>query len=71
MADAAELALSGQREQAIARLTEAIRFNPRLWQAYLYRGQLYLLEEDGAERAMADFAEAKRLAPAEDREQLA
>ncbi len=66
MAEANELALAGDRRQAIDKLTEAIRLSPRLWQAYRYRGQLYLLEEGETERALADFDQARRLAPKEE-----
>jgi hypothetical protein len=61
MAEAHELALQGLRDEAIARLTEAIRLSPRLWQAYEYRGQLYLLDESDQDRAVSDFAAARRL----------
>lgn len=63
LAEANELALEGRRDAAIEKLTEAIRLSPKLWQAYQYRGQLYLLEEADAARAQADFEAARRLGP--------
>jgi tetratricopeptide (TPR) repeat protein len=61
---AMELARAGRIDEAIKGLSEAICVNPRLWQAFQYRGELYLLQRD-AERALADFNEAIRLAPDE------
>jgi tetratricopeptide (TPR) repeat protein len=58
------LAASGQRGDAMGLLTEAIRLSPRLWQAFQYRGELYLWLHNPA-AALADFTEAVRLAPGE------
>lgn len=58
------LEAAGRRERAVAVLTRAIRFSPKLWQAYQYRGELYLRE--GNQRlALEDFSAAIRLAPEE------
>jgi cytochrome c-type biogenesis protein CcmH/NrfG len=57
-------AREGTNEAAIALLTKAIRLNPRLWQAFQYRGELYLWLQNST-AALADFAEAIRLAPKE------
>lgn len=61
---ALDLASQGKTEKAIAILTSILRLSPRLWQAYQYRGQLYLRQELGV-AAVQDFSEAIRLAPAE------
>jgi tetratricopeptide (TPR) repeat protein len=61
---AIQLAASGQPKEAIAMLTEAIRLNPRLWQALQYRGELYL-QSGSAEAAITDFNQAILLAPEE------
>ena len=58
------MASAGQTGEAIALLTEAIRLSPRLWQAFQYRGELYLWQPNAVE-ALADFSEAIRLAPEE------
>ncbi len=50
---------------AIADWTEAIRLNPKLWQAYQYRGELHLLPPERLKAAMEDFNAAIRLAPGE------
>lgn len=63
--EAIQLGRLGQVEDAIGLLTEAIRLSPRLWQAYQYRGELYLLQQASPERAIEDFGEAIRLVPAE------
>ncbi len=62
--EALALARVGQVDEAIARLTEAIRVSPWLWQAYQYRGELYLSRQL-PDRAAEDFDEAIRLAPGE------
>ena len=61
---AGERAASGRGDRAIALLTEGIRLSPQLWQAYQYRGELYLQGEQ-ADAAQQDFSEAIRLAPGE------
>jgi tetratricopeptide (TPR) repeat protein len=63
--EALEAAHAGEFDRAIALLTREIRLSPDLWQAYQYRGELYLLL-DSARPALADFDEAIRLAPAEE-----
>jgi tetratricopeptide (TPR) repeat protein len=62
---AIQLAAAGQPDQSIALLTEAIRTAPRLWQAFQYRGQLYLSRPNSVDAALSDFNEAIRLAPHE------
>jgi tetratricopeptide (TPR) repeat protein len=62
---AIRLALEGRTDRAILLLTEAIRLSPRLWQAFQYRGELYLLEPETVAAALDDFTEAIRLAPEE------
>jgi tetratricopeptide (TPR) repeat protein len=62
---AGERASSGRADRAIALLTEGIRLSPQLWQAFQYRGELYLREEDRMDAALQDFSEAIRLAPRE------
>jgi tetratricopeptide (TPR) repeat protein len=59
---AIQLAVSGQIDEAIALLTETIRLNPQLWQAYQYRGELYL-QQQLFDAALRDLNEAIRLAP--------
>ena len=61
---AIQLASSGRTDQATALLTEAIRLSPQLWQAYQYRGELYLRQGDSVD-ALEDLTEAIRLAPEE------
>ena len=61
---AGERAAAGRGDQAIALLTEAIRLSPQLWQAFQYRGELYLQQGSQTE-AFQDFSEAIRLAPSE------
>lgn len=63
--EAIHLGSSNRTEQAIAVLTEVIRLSPRLWQAFQYRGELYLSREDSVHAALDDFEEAIRLAPGE------
>jgi len=62
--EALGVARSGQVDDAIALLTEALRLSPWLWQAYQYRGELYLAKQL-PELALVDFSEAIRLAPGE------
>ena len=62
---AIQLALTGKSDEAIALLTETIRTAPRLWQAFQYRGQLYLSRPNSADAAVQDFNTAIRLAPSE------
>ena len=59
-----QLASAGRIDRATARLTEAIRLSPRFWQAFQYRGELYLLQRR-ADAALRDFDAAIELAPAE------
>ena len=61
---AIQLASSGQIDAAIARLTETIRLSPQLWQAFQYRGELYLRQQS-FDAALRDLDEAIRLAPEE------
>ncbi len=61
---ALSLADSGDTDTALALLTEAIRLDPRVWQAWQYRGQMRLLREEWR-AALEDFEEALRLAPEE------
>jgi tetratricopeptide (TPR) repeat protein len=61
---AMQLALSGQTDEAIALLTETIRLSPQLWQAFQYRGELYLRQQS-FDAALQDLNEAIRLAPEE------
>ena len=61
---AGRLAAAGEPERALALLTRTIRQNPRLWQAYQYRGELRL-RMGQASLAAEDFAAAIRLAPDE------
>jgi tetratricopeptide (TPR) repeat protein len=62
--EALELARGGETEKSIDVLTKTIRFNPRLWQAYQYRAELWLLR-DAPEKAIEDLTIAIRLAPDE------
>jgi len=59
-----QLAASGQLGEAIALLTETIRVSPRLWQAFQYRGELYL-QRGSIDAAIEDFDQAIDLAPEE------
>ena len=51
-------------DEAIALLTETIRLSPQLWQAFQYRGELYLRQQS-FDAALQDLNEAIRLAPEE------
>jgi len=62
---AGQRASAGRGDQAIALLTEGIRLSPQLWQAFQYRGELYLRQDDQVDAALQDFSEAIRLAPEE------
>jgi tetratricopeptide (TPR) repeat protein len=61
---AIQLACSDQTDAAIALLTETIRLSPQLWQAFQYRGELYLRQQS-FDAALRDLNEAIRLAPEE------
>jgi tetratricopeptide (TPR) repeat protein len=61
---ARRLGAAGKVPKAISVLTQAIRLNPLLWQAYEYRGYLRLAQSEHAE-ALKDFSEAIRMAPRE------
>jgi tetratricopeptide (TPR) repeat protein len=61
---AIQLASSGRTDEAIALLTETIRLSPHLWQAFQFRGELYLLRQS-FDAALQDLNEAIRLAPEE------
>jgi len=61
---AIQLARSGQFDPAIVLLTETIRLSPQLWQAFQYRGELYLRKQS-FDAAFQDLTEAIRLAPNE------
>jgi tetratricopeptide (TPR) repeat protein len=61
---AMEAARAGRSARALELLTREIRVSPDLWQAYQYRGELYLMLGRSAE-ALADFDTAIRLAPEE------
>jgi tetratricopeptide (TPR) repeat protein len=63
--EAMEAARAGRTDRAIALLTRELRVSPDLWQAYQYRGELYLMLGHAAE-ALADFEAAMRLAPEEE-----
>jgi tetratricopeptide (TPR) repeat protein len=63
--EAIQLASSGEVDRAIAVLTQAIRLDPRLWQAYQYRGELRLRDPESVDDALQDFTEAIQLAPQE------
>jgi Tfp pilus assembly protein PilF len=61
---ARRLSRSGNNAKAVFVLTEAIRLDPKLWQAFEYRGQLRAAQGDHF-GALEDFNEAIRLAPHE------
>ncbi|SPE41983.1 Tetratricopeptide TPR_2 repeat protein (fragment) [Candidatus Sulfopaludibacter sp. SbA3] len=62
--EAFSLVHSGRIDAAIALLAKAIRESPQLWQAFQYRGELYLVQQNFA-AAAEDFSAAIRLAPEE------
>jgi tetratricopeptide (TPR) repeat protein len=62
---ALELGQAGRVDQAIRVLTKAIHDSPKLWQAFQYRGELYLSKPGFIHAALQDFDEAIRLAPDE------
>jgi Flp pilus assembly protein TadD len=62
---AGQCASAGRADQAITLLTEGIRLSPQLWQAFQYRGELYLRQGARVDAALQDFSEAIRLAPGE------
>jgi tetratricopeptide (TPR) repeat protein len=62
--EAIQLAHAGDLEHASQVLERAISENPRLWQAYQYRGELRLAAGEVA-GAAADFDRAIEIAPAE------
>lgn len=62
--EAFELARAGRIDDAIALLTRAIGQSPHLWQAFQYRGELHLMQQNFV-AASRDFSEAIRLAPGE------
>ena len=59
---AIRLAAAGKPEEGIVLLTRAIHLTPRLWQAFQYRGQLYLCQPDSVPAAVRDFNKAILLA---------
>ena len=61
---ASQFASAGRIDRATARLTKAIRLSPRFWQAFQYRGELYLAQQR-PDAALRDFDAAIALAPAE------
>jgi tetratricopeptide (TPR) repeat protein len=65
MDQAIRLAALGRTDAAIALLTKVIRLSPRVWQAYQYRGEVYLWRQGSASKALQDFTEAIGLAPEE------
>jgi tetratricopeptide (TPR) repeat protein len=62
--NAYRLAASGRTDRALTLLTRIIRQNPKLWQAYQYRGELRLRHGEHS-LAAEDFSQAIRLAPDE------
>ena len=65
LAQASQFVSSGRIDRAIALLTKTIRLSPQLWQAFQYRGELYLRQGNAIALAVQDFSEAIRLAPKE------
>jgi tetratricopeptide (TPR) repeat protein len=63
--EAIRRAAAGDSSGALALRTDLLWLDPRLWQAWQYRGQIRLGEPEGAESALQDFTEAIRLAPGE------
>jgi Flp pilus assembly protein TadD len=64
LAEALDLAAAGEAGLAIERLTEIIRFSPRCWQAFEYRGALHLARGDPSQ-ALRDLTRAIELAQME------
>src|SRR5439155_16383029 len=62
--EALELARAGDTVAASGLFTQALRLNPKLWQAYQYRGELAIAASDLAS-ALEDLSTAIRLQPAE------
>jgi len=62
---ASVLASSGRIDRAVKLLTKTIRLSPQLWQAFQYRGELYIRQGNAVALAVRDFSEAIRLAPTE------
>lgn len=63
--EALQLAATGATGRALVLLEEALRQDPGLWQAWEYRGRIYIGAPGGIESALHDFTEAIRLAPDE------
>jgi tetratricopeptide (TPR) repeat protein len=63
--EAIRRAMAGDIDTGLALLDEVLRLNPRLWQAWQYRGQMRLARPEAAESALQDLTEAIRLAPGE------
>jgi Flp pilus assembly protein TadD len=61
---ARRLAASGKMAKATFVLTKALSLDPKLWQAFQYRGELQVSQGD-YRGALDDFSEAIRLAPQE------
>jgi len=61
---ARRLAASGKPVKAISVLTQTLRLDPKLWQAFQYRGELRVSQGD-YEGALSDLNEAIQLAPRE------
>jgi len=64
MERALRLSSIGRTTKAIQLLSKTIHYSPKLWQAFQYRGELYL-QDGAAGAALRDFDEAIRLAPDE------
>ncbi len=62
---AIRMAMAGEFSDSADLLTRTLRQNPRLWQAYQYRGEVYLRQPGAAGAACQDFTEAIRIAPRE------
>ncbi|HWC98847.1 MAG TPA: hypothetical protein VG456_18935 [Candidatus Sulfopaludibacter sp.] len=58
------VASTGRIDGAIGILSKALEENPNLWQAYQYRGELFMALQNYS-AAAKDFADAIRLAPEE------
>jgi Tfp pilus assembly protein PilF len=61
---ALQLAASGKIAKASSLLTKALSLDPKLWQAFQYRGELRVSQGD-YRGGVDDFSEAIRLAPQE------